>query len=103
MENSPTQLQKQKNSNLSIFLIAINILLSLIFFLVLTEDNDLDYGMMLFAFAISVTILLGPYAFTYHGKGYRWAKWVFGLAFIISLVFIGLLWYATGLAAAFKN
>lgn len=93
---------KRKNSSLSLGLIALNIILAVIFSITGTETDESNTVALLYLI-FSATILLGLYSLTYHGKGYRWAKWLFGVLLIISLGFIGLLWYAAGLAAAFKN
>ena len=98
-----TEIAQRKNSNLSIVLIVVNILLSLILSTTFTKNNELDQQMILFPIAVSATVLLSAYLLTYRGKGYRWAIWLFVIALIISVAYIALLWYATGLAAAFKN
>ncbi len=98
-----TEIAQLKNSTLSIVLIVVNILLSLILSTTFTKNNELDQQMILFQIAASTTILLGAYALTYRGKAHRWAIWLFVIALIISVAYIALLWYATGLAAAFKN
>ncbi|MFC3561425.1 hypothetical protein [Pedobacter jamesrossensis] len=97
------EVNKQKNSNLSVGLIALNIFLALILSTTVSKNDDPDGISIFFILAISGTILLGGYAFTYHGKGYRWAKWLFGILLVISLLLFALLWYAWQLGHAFKN
>lgn len=103
MESSPAQQQKAKNSILSVVLIAVNVLLALVLATTIHEDDDPDNIMVLVSLAFSSTILLGGYAFTYHGKEHRWAKIVFGIVLVISLAFIGLLWYAFQLGKGFNH
>ncbi|WP_316735701.1 hypothetical protein [Pedobacter aquatilis] len=103
MENLPAQSQKEKNSNLSIGLIMLNIILALILSSTVHEDDDPDGIMFIISLVVSATVLLGGYAFSYHGKGYRWAKIVFGILLVISIVVLGLLWYAWQLGKGFKN
>lgn len=102
MEDQLKNIQKEKNSRLSIILIMVNIVLSIILANVSTSvDNGAELTFIVIVF--SATILIGAYAFTYHGKGYRIAKWIFGVLFIISALLIGLLWYATALGHAFQH
>ena len=103
MENLPSQIQKEKNSNLSIALILLNIFLALILSTTIGKDRDPDGVMFIIVLSISSTVLLGGYAFTYHGKGYRWAKIVFGILLVISIAVLGLLWYVWQLGKGFKN
>lgn len=102
MENTPSAIQKQQNSNLSIALILVNALLVLIFI----NTGNISEGEMgiNFAFAVwSSTIFVGIYAFSYHGKGYRIAKWIFAGLLLLSIAFIALFVYVVGLSHAFKN
>ncbi|WP_421945554.1 hypothetical protein [Pedobacter sp.] len=102
MESNSLEISKQKNSNLSILLIIVNIILLLVFAKIgtLSEDQEIISYILL---VIGGTILLGGYAFSYHGKGYRIAKWLFGIALIISIALFVLLWYVAGLAKAFQH
>lgn len=93
---------KQKNSNRSILLIVLNLILLLVFINIgyASENQQLlniVYGV------VGLTILLAGYAFSYHGKGYRLGKWLFGIALLISLILISLLWYVTELGKAFAH
>ncbi|SHE47396.1 hypothetical protein [Pedobacter caeni] len=102
MENTASELQKQKNSNLSLVLILVNVSLVLIF--INTGDIDEYDSSVNTAFAVwALTILLGIYAFSYHGKGYRIAKWIFAILVLLSIGYIGIFIYVTGLAHSFKN
>lgn len=93
---------KEKNSNLSILLIIVNIILVLIFFSLIPGSEDEEIAGMFFA-GVAFVVLVGLYAFSYHGKGYRLAKWIFGISLIILLIFMGLLWYAAQLGKAFQH
>ncbi|RZL37690.1 MAG: hypothetical protein EOO96_04535 [Pedobacter sp.] len=99
MESSEITIQKQKNSNLSVALITVNIFLLFIFAFCVDEDNEIP----VFVLGIGLNVLLAGYAFTYHGKGYRIGKWIFGIVLLVSLVMFGLLWYATQLGRAFSH
>lgn len=102
MESTQTENWKQKNSNLSIALIMVNVFLVLIF--INTGNVPEGQAELNIAFAIwSATVLVGIYAFSYHGKGYRIAKWIFAGLLLLSIAFISLLVYVIGLAHAFKN
>jgi len=102
MENNPDGVLKQRNSNLSILLIVVNLILLLIFANI--EDNGSSQQTLNYCYlSFGATVLLGFYAFSYHGKGYRNAKWLFAISLIISLILGGLLWYGAALAGAFKN
>ncbi|MDR6969617.1 small-conductance mechanosensitive channel [Flavobacterium arsenatis] len=102
MQQNTPEIIKQKNSNLSILLIVVNLILLLIFANV--EDNGSNQESINYCYLSFVaTVLLGFYAFSYHGKGYRIAKWLFAISLIISLLLFGLMWYGAGLAGAFKN
>lgn len=102
MENTASALQKQKNSNLSMLLILVNVILALIFINTANTD-DFESGVNI-AFAVwASTILVGIYAFSYHGKGYRIAKWIFAILFLVSIAYIAIFIYAAGLAHSFKN
>lgn len=102
MEQNTLDVNKQKNSNLSILLIIVNIILLLVFAKIgtLSEDQEIISYILL---VIGGTILLGGYAFSYHGKGYRIAKWLFGIALLVSIALFVLLWYVAGLAKAFQH
>lgn len=102
MESTQVAIQKQKNSQLSVALIIINVLLIVVF----TNIGNIseDQSALNIAFIVwSATILVGGYAFSYHGKGYSIAKWIFGVLFLLSILCIIFYIYVTGLAQAFKN
>lgn len=102
MEQNAAEINKQKNSNLSILLIIINVILLLVFAKIgsLSEDQEIVSYILLI---IGGTILLGGYAFSYNGKGYRIAKWLFAIAVLVSIALFVLLWYLAGLARAFQH
>ena len=93
---------KRKNSMLSILLIMLNMVVVYVYTHISYNSEDAEARNLLL-YAISLTVLLGGYAFSYHGEGYRLAKWLFGLMVIITLVMMGLLWYATQLGHAFQH
>ena len=93
---------KQKNSNTSILLIALNLILLLAFINIGYASENQQLLNVVFA-VVGFTLLLAGYAFSYHGKGYRLGKWLFGIALLISFVLLGLLWYATELGKAFAH
>lgn len=99
MEQSDRTIQKQKNSNLSVALIFVNIFL----FFILAFSCDEENEFYLFLLGIGVNVLLGVYAFSYHGKGYRVGKWIFGIVLAISLLFFAFLWYAWQLGKGFSH
>lgn len=102
MENPATEIQKQKNSSLSIGLIILNICLILIFFNSTGEfAGQGEINLLIVVF--SATVLTGAYAFSYHGRGYRIAKWIFAILLLISLFFIGILFYISALGHAFQH
>ena len=94
---------KQKNSKLSIILISVNLIL--VFILSKTgRATEESTDIITMAYLIgAVVILLGGFAFTYHGKGYQWAKWLFALSVVVGLIFLGLILYGYALAQGFKN
>ena len=93
---------KQKNSNLSMVLIAVIMILLFIFTHITYNTEDAEIANWLW-YGSGLTILLGGYAYSYHGKGYRNGKWRFGLVLLITLGMLGLLWYATQLGHAFQH
>lgn len=93
---------KQRNSGLSVVMIGVNLLLLLIFLNVTpSSENEQIEAIVLTSFAF--VILVGMYAFSYHGKAYRAGKWIFGIALVIFLIFMGLFWYAAQLGKAFQH
>ncbi|MVZ67623.1 hypothetical protein GQF61_17390 [Sphingobacterium sp. DK4209] len=90
------------NVSLSAGLILTNTLLAIVCFGGVYEF-DPDSIRSIFAFLLSITILIGIFAFGYRGKSYRWAMWLFVILLIISIMLLGLAWYATQLGKAFKN
>ena len=102
MEHKELQSNKQRNSNVSILLIVVNLILLLVFANI--GDNEGNQDVLNYCYlSFGTTVLLGLYAFSYHGEGYRIAKWLFAFSLIISLVIIGLLCYSAGLARAFQH
>jgi len=100
MGQDELQLNKTKNSNLSIVLILANFSLLMGFtFSEGEEGKELGLGVL----GIGILFLLGGYAFSYHGKGYRIGKWLFGVALIIAIIFFGLLWYSWQLSKGFNH
>ncbi len=105
MDNTPETL-KQRNSRISVTLIVVNFLLLFIFAHVgrggsdNSEGQAVENGIICFT---GIIVLLGGYAFSYHGKAYRLGKWLFGIALLIGLVLLGLLWYVAQLAHAFQH
>lgn len=79
------QIRKEKNSRLSLILIAVNIILAFVFSLTIQPSGE-EIGMLsFFLVLIALIICLIIYAFSYHGKGYRWAKWVLLIAVIVAI------------------
>lgn len=102
MQNTEDQIYKEKNSKLSLALIMINILLLFIFFNIgMASEDQKIFNMGIIV--LGTTILVGAFAFSYHGKQYRIAKWIFGLLLLVSIVTIALLAYLIALGHAFKN
>lgn len=102
MQENTTEIIKRKNSNLSILFIVVNLVLLLIFANI--EDNESYQASINFCYlSFGATVLLGCYAFSYHGKGYRLGKWLFAISLIVSLALFGLMWYGAGLAKAFQH
>lgn len=93
---------KRKNSSLSVLLIIVNIVLVLILFNVtpLSEDQQI---VSLLAAGFAFVVLIGFYAFSYKGKGYRTSNWIFGISLVILLILIGFFWYLMQLAKAFQH
>lgn len=103
VETTKVNTEKEKNSYLSIILIAVNLLLAYGLSLTMHGLGDEDAFIALSFIMPTATVLLGAFAFTYHGKGYRWAKWLFGISLIIVIAIFGFLFYATGLGSAFQH
>jgi len=102
MEENSVEIQKKRNSGLTVVLIVVNVFLALLYANVTDNSEDQTYINYVWL-AGSLTFLLGGFAFTYHGKDYRWGKWLFALLLIVSLGFLALLIMATGLEHAFHN
>lgn len=102
MDNSG-EIQKQKNSNLSIALIVLNAILMLVLSTTLQPSDESYATLILLILPFSATILLGGYIYTYRGKGYHWAKILFVVLLVISIIFMSIFWYAWQLGHAFKN
>ncbi len=93
---------KQKNSNLSILLIVANVILVLILSNVIPNSEDEQIASVLYT-GLAFVVMTGFYAFSYHGKGYRAGKWIFGISLVILLVLSGLFWYVMQLGKAFQH
>lgn len=93
---------KEKNSNLTVGLIFINlILLSVFLNLGYVTENEHIFNVILMIGALS--FLLGGYALSYRGKGYRAGRWLFAASLVLAAAAIGLYLYAAGMAAAFQH
>ena len=86
IETKPiTKPDKLKNSYLSILLIFLNLILAYALITTITDKGG-DGEIVMFLEMVAATILLvGLFAFSYHGKGYNWAKWVFGLILAVGI------------------
>ncbi|MGV8993741.1 MAG: hypothetical protein ACOH1O_06515 [Flavobacterium sp.] len=94
---------KMTNSQLSVALILVNLFLIYILSKIGKNSNDPD-GILTYAYLISASaILFGGFAFTYHGKPHRWAKWLFGLSVFVAVIFFGFILYVTALAGAYQH
>jgi hypothetical protein len=93
---------KQKNSSLSVIMIGVNLLLLIIFLNITPNSENEQFEAIAFT-SFAFVVLVGLYAFSYHGKAYRAGKWIFGIALFIFLIFVGLLWYAAQLGKAFQH
>lgn len=93
---------KQRNSSLSVVMIGVNLLLLLIFLNITPSSENEQFEAIIFI-SFEFVVLMGLYAFSYHGKAYRAGKWIFGIALLIFLIFMGLLWYAAQLGKAFQH
>lgn len=100
--DSQQETLKQKNSNISILLIALNVILLLVF-VNMGYASENQQMLNIIYLAVGFTVLLAGYAFSYHGKGYRLGKWLFGIALLVCLTLVGLLWYVTELGKAFSH
>lgn len=89
------ELHKQKNSNWSILLIIINVILVFIFLNVGYFKDSSLLGENIFWLSVSMNVLLGFYAFGYHGKKYRLGKILFILLSICNIAFYSLLWISS--------
>ncbi|WP_316743196.1 hypothetical protein [Pedobacter antarcticus] len=93
---------KEKNSNLTVGLIFINLILLLIFLnWGYVSENQYYFNIILMIGALS--FLLGGYALSYRGKGYRAGGWLFVASLVLAAAAIGLYLYAAGMAAAFQH
>ena len=94
---------KITNSQLSVVLILVNMFLIYILSKIGKNINDPD-GILTYAYLLGASIILtGGFAFTYHGKQHRWAKWLFGLSVVIGIIFFGFILYLTALAGAYQH
>ncbi|KEQ28367.1 hypothetical protein [Pedobacter antarcticus] len=93
---------QEKNSNLTVGLIFINLILLLIFLnWGYVSENQYYFNIILMIGALS--FLLGGYALSYRGKGYRAGRWLFVASLVLAAAAIGLYLYAAGMAAAFQH
>ena len=94
---------KMTNSQLSVALILVNLFLIYILSKIGKNSNDPD-GILTYAYLIGASaILFGGFAFTYHGKQHRWAKWLFGLSVFVAVIFFGFILCVTALAGAYQH
>ncbi len=93
---------KLKNSQLSAWMIILNMILLVIYLSYGYHTDDERYEVILYVF-IGLVILLGGFAFSYHGKGYNVAKWVFGVVLLLMLFLLGMMMYVTALGKAFQH
>ncbi|WP_026976236.1 hypothetical protein [Flavobacterium tegetincola] len=94
---------KMTNSQLSVALIVVNLFLIIIFSKIGNGTNDPDGLLTYFYFIGGSIVLLGGFAFTYHGKQYRWAKWLFGVSIIAGAICVAFIMYITAMAGAFQH
>lgn len=102
MEKISNEIEKQRSSNISIVLILVNLLLLLIFLSIGKASEDRQIVNMA-GMVWAATVLIGIYAFSYPGKPYRIAKWLFGILLLVSIVFAALVMYLAALGHGFKN
>ncbi|MEO5909342.1 MAG: hypothetical protein ABIP95_00570 [Pelobium sp.] len=94
---------KLTNSQLSVILILVNFVLVFILSQIGRSSNDPE-GFFTYAYLIGASvILLGGFAFTYHGKQYRLAKWLFGISIVFGLLYLAFFLYLTALAGAYQH
>ncbi|MEJ2881178.1 hypothetical protein [Pedobacter sp. GR22-6] len=101
-DQSKEEALKLKNSQISVWMILINSALLLIYlnYGYLTEDEKY---LNILLFVLGLLVLIGGFAFSYHGKGYNIAKWIFGLMLVITLLMVAMAVYVTGLGKAFQH
>ncbi len=94
---------KITNSQLSVVLMLVILFLTYILSKIGKNSNDPD-GILTYAYLIGASVIvLGGFAFTYHGKQHRWAKWLFGLSIVIGTIFFGFILYLTALSGAYQH
>lgn len=82
---------KLKNSNISIALMCLNLILAYALSFIVQPAGEEKLILSLFCVLITAVICLLIYAFSYHGKGYRWAKWLLVATIVATIVlFAGL-------------
>ena len=90
-------------SQLSVVLILVNFVLVFILSQIGRSSNDPE-GFLTYAYLIGASvILLGGFAFTYHGKEYKLAKWLFGISVVFGLLYLAFFVYLTALAGAYQH
>lgn len=97
------KLTKLTNSQLSVVLILVNLVLVSNLSQIGRHGDDPE-GFLTYAYLIGTSvILLGGFAFTYHGKEYRLAKWLFGISVVVGLLYGAFFLYIIALAGAYQN
>lgn len=90
-------------SQLSVILILVNFILVFILSQIGRNSNDPE-GFLAYTYLIGASIiLLGGFAFTYHGKEYRLAKGLFGISIVVGLLYLAFFVYLTALAGAYQH
>lgn len=102
MKEQTTEQVKLKNSQVSVWMIITNTILLAIYLNYGYLSENQRYANILYM-SVGILILLGCFAFSYHGKGYNIGKWIFGVMLIITLALFGMAVYVAGLAAAFQH
>jgi hypothetical protein len=89
------ELLKYRNSDWSILLIVINIILLFIYMNVGYLKNSLTSVEKFLWLSVSMNVLLGFYAFSYHGEKYQLGKVFFILLSIFNVIYFSVLWIAS--------
>lgn len=97
------KLIKLSNSQLSVLLILVNLVL-VSYLSQISRNSDDPEGFLTYAYLIGASvILLGGFAFTYHGKEYRLAKWLFGISVVVGLLYGAFILYIIALSGAYQH